>query len=198
MDYKIKTALILPFKGEWTVGNGGRSPEKNSHYSEDGSTASNQIFAYDFSRGHKNDGANLSDYEAFDAEIIAPANGIVTEVVYDRPDLPIGRKDTVRASGNKILIDHENGEFSLIAHFKQNSIIVNIGERVNQGQLLGLCGNSGNTTEPHIHYHLQSGRDSNIAAGLPAQFKRINVNGSVKENYEPEYPQMISNYSEAG
>ncbi len=193
MEYKTKTHLILPFNGAWIVGNGGRNSEDNNHYSEDGSTPDNQIYAYDFSRNHGGNGTQLEDYEAFGKEVIAPANGIISIIENSQLDLPIGERDKVRRSGNKIIIDHQNGEFSFIAHFKQESIKVKVGDRVKQGVVLGLCGNSGNTTEPHIHYHLQDSLLPEKAAGLPAQFRRINVNGLIKENCELEYKQKVSN-----
>ncbi|MCI0452257.1 MAG: M23 family metallopeptidase [Candidatus Latescibacteria bacterium] len=79
--------------------------------------------------------------------------------------------------GNGVVIDHGNGEFSLLAHMQPKSLRVNTGDAVKAGALLGLCGNSGNTSEPHIHYHLQGGPDLKTAAGLPAPFSSLIVNG---------------------
>ena len=50
-------------------------------------------------------------------------------------------------AGNYVVIEHPNKEYSMIAHFKNGSILVKEGEQVKEGQLLGQCGNSGNSSE---------------------------------------------------
>ncbi len=193
-DYKTKTPLILPFKGAWIVGNGGRDASGNSHRNPDDTGPRNQRFAYDFIKDHKGDGKNLEDYEAFGSEVIAPAGGIISQVINGSKDIPIGESDWVVICGNMVVIDHENEEWSVLAHLKHNSIKVKVGDKVKQGDLLGLCGNTGNTTEPHMHYHLQNDSIMYRATGLPAQFKRIKVNGVLRENVELEGNQKISNF----
>ena len=100
MDYKTKTDLILPFKGVWEVGNGGRSPEKNNHYSEDGSKPKSQKFAYDFVKPHKGKGQSLETYEAFGSEVITPAGGRISQVVDGSMDVSIGERDRFVFPGN--------------------------------------------------------------------------------------------------
>lgn len=190
MDYKTKTNLILPFKGTWIVGNGGRSPEKNNHYD----ASLDQRYACDFIRPHKKAGKQLEDYEAFGGEVIAPADGLVCQVVNELTDMQIGDQDDENLVGNMVVIDHKNGEWSMLCHFKHSSIIVKEGKEVKQGDLLGLCGNTGNSSEPHIHYQLQDNPLRTKANGLPAQFARILVDGKVKENFEPELDQKVSNF----
>lgn len=193
-DYKTKSLLILPFKGIWIIGNGGREDSKNNHRGgPDGAGPKDQMFAYDFVREHKGEGKNLEDYEAFGSEVIAPAGGLIYQVINGCMDAQIGESDTYAISGNRIVIDHKNGEWSMLAHFKFNSIKVKAGDRVKQGDLLGLCGNTGNTSEPHIHYQLQDNALLHRATGLPAQFAKIKVDGGIKENYEPERGQKVSN-----
>lgn len=192
-DYKTKTDLMLPFKGTWTVSNGGRDASKNGHLEPDGSGPKNQMFAYDFTKDHSGAGKNLEDYEAYGLEVLAPGDGVISQVIDGSQDVSIGETDWVMICGNMIVIDHENAEWSVLAHLKYNSIAVKVGDRVKQGDLLGLCGNSGNTSEPHIHYHLQDEPIMYRATGLPAQFRRITVNGETKENIEPEGDQKVSN-----
>jgi murein DD-endopeptidase MepM/ murein hydrolase activator NlpD len=79
--------------------------------------------------------------------------------------------------GNGVVIDHGNGEFSLLAHMQPKSLRVKTGDKVKASQVIGLVGNSGNTSEPHIHYHLQDGPDMKTAEGLPAPFSNLIVNG---------------------
>jgi murein DD-endopeptidase MepM/ murein hydrolase activator NlpD len=188
MEYQTKTSLILPFNDIWVVGNGGRDPEKNNHYS-----SKSQKFAYDFSKPHKGEGVDLEDYEAFGSEVIAPGEGTISQVIDGSIDMPIGESDGFVAPGNMLVINHENGEWSVLAHFKYNSISVKNGDRVKQGDLLGLCGNTGRTTEPHIHYHLQDGPLMSQATGLPAQFSNIQIDGVVQKNIELEYGQEVLN-----
>lgn len=194
MDYKTKTNLILPFKGTWVVGNGGRDPKTNNHLNPDGSSPKSQRFAYDFSSRYvKGEGKNLEDYESFGSEVIAPADGIASQVIDGSVDVPIGEADGFVLTGNMIVIDHKNGEWSVLAHLKYKSIKVKVGDRVKQGDVIGLCGNSGNTSEPHIHYHLQDNALLHRAVGLPAQFARIIVDREEKKSYEPIRGDKVSN-----
>lgn len=188
MDYQTKTSLILPFKGIWTVGNGGRNPKLNNHHK-----SRSQRYAYDFRGSHKGNGKKLEDYEAFGADVIAPAGGVVCQIINGAIDIQLRERDTFMYPGNMIVIDHKNGEWSVICHFKQDSIKVRLGDKIKQGDLLGFCGNTGNTSEPHIHYHLQDNPLMIRATGLPANFEKILVNGELKENFEPERGQKVAN-----
>jgi hypothetical protein len=181
MDYKTKSNLILPFTIELTVTNGGRSIETNNHMKMEGSGQ----FAYDFRNGHKGEGSKLEDYEVFGKEVIAPGDGVISQVINGSIDCMPGTRDRGVGVGNAVIIDHQNGEWSMFCHFKHQSIVVTVGDTVKQGDILGLCGNTGNTSEPHIHFHLQNNALAHIAEPLPIQFRRILVNGEVKENYEP-------------
>jgi len=193
MDYQTKTSLILPFKGILMVSNGGRNPETNSHIRPIESGPQNQLYAYDFRTENTGKEKTLEDYPVFNKEIIAPANGIVIQIINGAMDVLPGERDRSVGVGNAIIIDHQNGEYSLICHFKYNSIKVKVGDKIKQGGVLGLCGNTGNTTQPHIHFNLQDRPRMHLAHALPAQFKRILVNGIEKFNYEPIRSEVVSN-----
>ena len=96
-------------------------------------------------------------------------------------DNPPGEENLTQEGflGNYVVIDHENGEYSLLFHFQQGSVAVHPGERVAMGQFLGLCGNSGASDMPHLHYHLQATPDplGFDAEGLPIQFRSYRANG---------------------
>ena len=81
-----------------------------------------------------------------------------------------GAMNAAQRAGNHVILDHGTGEWSLLAHFKRGSLRVKPGQTVAAGDTLGLCGNSGNSSEPHLHYHLQNGPTFGDAEGLPAQF----------------------------
>ena len=86
--------------------------------------------------------------------------------------------------GNFITIEVAPNEFLFICHLKPNSITVKIGDLVSQGQVIGQVGNSGNTSEPHIHIHLQD-RNDVIGEGIPLYFYNYIVNGKIIDRGMP-------------
>jgi murein DD-endopeptidase MepM/ murein hydrolase activator NlpD len=77
--------------------------------------------------------------------------------------------------GNFITIRHNGDEYSTIAHIMPGSITVEEGQRVTKGQVIAKCGNSGNTSEPHIHFQLNQGVSFFTSAGLPIRFAGIDI-----------------------
>lgn len=193
MDYQTKTLLILPFKGTWLVSNGGRTPETNNHIRPADKGPQNQLYAYDFRTENTGKEKSLEDYPVFGKEVLAPGDGVVIQVINGAIDVLPGERDRSVGVGNAVVIDHQNGEYSLLCHFKHSSITVKAGDKVKQGEVLGLCGNTGNTTQPHIHFNLQDGPLMHTAKALPAQFAKILVDGEVKTDYEPIRGQKVSN-----
>lgn len=194
MDYKTKTHLILPFNRTWLVSNGGRTVETNNHLRfADGSGPQNQLFAYDFRFESSGKEKTLEEYQAFGKKVIAPADGTVIQVIDGAIDVLPGERDRAVGVGNAVIIDHHNGEYSLLCHFKYQSIRVKVGDNIKQEQVLGLCGNTGNTSEPHIHFNLQDGPRMHNAKALPAQFRKIIVDGKEMNNCEPMRGQKVTN-----
>lgn len=193
MDYKTKTDLILPFNGVWTVTNGGRDASTNSHNRPPDQGPQSMIYAYDFRNGHSGSGENLEDYDVFGKEVLSPGDGEIIQVISGAYDNKPGERDRSVGIGNAIIIDHKNGEYSLLGHFKFNSITVKVGDSVKSGDVIGLCGNSGNTSEPHIHFGLQDGPRMSNEKSLFAEFRKIMVDGKIKENYEPIRGENVSN-----
>lgn len=194
MDYKTKTNLILPFRGEWLVSNGGRTSETNSHVRGADQGPQNQLYAYDFREESTGKETKLEEFKVFGKEVIVSGDGTIVQVIDGSIDVLPGERDRSVGVGNAIIIDHKNGEYSLLCHFKHNSIKVRVGDKVKQGDVIGLCGNTGNTFQPHIHFNLQDGPLMHKAKALPAQFRKIIVNGKVKENYEPILGERVSNF----
>ena len=193
MDYQTKTKLTLPFKGTWLVSNGGRTPETNNHIRPADKGPQNQLYAYDFRIQNTGKEKILEDYPVFGKEVLAPGDGTIIQVINGAIDVNIGERDRSVGVGNAVIIDHQNGEYSLLCHFKHDSIKVKVGDKDKQGEVLGLCGNTGNTTQPHIHFNLQDGPLMHTAKALPAQFKKIVVDGETEINYEPIRGQFVSN-----
>ena len=193
MDYQTKTSLILPFNGMWLVSNGGRTSETNNHIRPADQSPQNQLYAYDFRMESSGKETTLEEFEVFGKEVLAPANGIIIQIIDGSIDVLPGERDRSVGVGNAIIIDHQNEEYSLLCHFKHNSIKVKVGNKVKQGDVIGLCGNTGNSQQPHIHFNLQDNPLMHRAKALPAQFTKILVNGIEKENCEPIRGEKVSN-----
>ena len=177
----------LPFSGEWTVINGGLE-KKYCHLG--GPT---QRYAYDFlmmdelgkTYGGENP-ANVSSYICYGKEVLAPADGTVVEIGTNCEDgkimLPGDMEATAKdIRGNYVLIKHAKKEYGFIGHLQPQSICVTLGEKVQAGQVIAKCGNTGNSSEPHVHFHVQDGTNFFTSAGLPICFKDICV--TAQEGY---------------
>ncbi len=96
------------------------------------------------------------DYYCFGRNVVAPADGVVTEAIDGIRDNNLGEMNPYMALGNAIFIKHGDHEISVLAHLKQGSVQVRRGQKITQGQIIARCGNSGNSSEPHLHFHLQN------------------------------------------
>ncbi|MCY7348531.1 MAG: peptidoglycan DD-metalloendopeptidase family protein [Pyrinomonadaceae bacterium] len=192
-----QTKLSLPFKGEWFVVWGGDTPEQNQHRD-----APNQRFAFDIvktgasGKTHKGDGAKNEDFYAFGQEIIAPADGTIVYLVDGVHDNKPGEMNRMYVPGNLVIIKHAENEYSLFAHFKQNSIRVKVGDKITRGQTIGLCGNSGNSSEPHLHFQMQNTAFFEDEASMKTFFEKITVKrdgkNETKTNYSPVKGDVVS------
>jgi hypothetical protein len=177
--YSQRTELILPFRGLWHVESGGIE-RKNSHSWH----VLNQRYAYDFliqddqALTHTEDGEKLGDYYCFGQPIYVPGNGLVIHAKDGIPDNPRcgdvdwGARDF---RGNYVVIQHNESEYSHLAHFKNGSLEVRRGDRVECGQRIGLCGNSGHSTQPHLNFHVQNRANFFLSIGLPVKFRNFVV-----------------------
>lgn len=188
------TKLTLPFRDEWTIIWGGDTKALNYHIENQA-----QKNAFDFvitdikGKSYQTDGLINQDYYAFGKDIIAPCAGEVVLVVDGVKDNKPGIMNPIYVPGNTVIIKTDKNEFLFFAHFQQNSIKVKQGQKVIQGQLLGLCGNSGNSSEPHLHFHIQNVEDMNVATGVKCFFDKIIVNGQTKTDYSPIKSEKIKN-----
>jgi len=180
------TKMKLPFKGEWSVTWGGDTKEQNYHVESVAQKNAFDFLIYD-EKGltHKGTGEANEDYYAFGKELYAPCDGEVVLVVDGVKDNIPGVLNPIYIPGNTVIIKTANGEFAFFAHFKQHSIVVKQGQKVTTGALLGLCGNSGNSSEAHLHFHLQNVEDMTKATGAKCFFDQLRVNGVLKSDYSP-------------
>lgn len=189
-----KTSMILPCKGEWFVFWGGDTEELNYHVSHAAQkNAFDLIMTNEKGNSFRTDGKTNEDYYAFGQELIAPCDGEIVLAVDGVKDNVPGTMNPFFPLGNAVFIKTANGEYIVLAHFKQHSIVVKQGQRVKQGQLLGLCGNSGNSSEAHLHFHLQNVEDINTATGIKCYFNNIAVNGQLQKDYSPIQSEKVKN-----
>lgn len=148
----------FPFNDEWFVYWGGDNELFNYHY-----PIETQRYAYDFIKINKDsgmsyfeDGMRCEHYYAYNTPVYAPLNGVVVDIENNIKDNRIGQTNQRQPLGNYVMIKHSTNEFSLIGHLKQHSIKVNIGDEITDNVMIGLCGNSGNSSEPHIHFQVSN------------------------------------------
>ena len=170
---------------------GGRTIEQNYHVSH-----VEQRFALDLTikkegLTHTGDGQRNEDYYCFGVPLVSPAEGIVLEAIDGVPDNTPGALNPMAATGNRLVIDHGNDEYSVLAHLRNGSLQVAVGDRVQAGEHVGDCGNTGNSTEPHLHYQLQNGPVFGVADALPAQFSNYIADNQLVARGEPKQGQRI-------
>ena len=101
-------------------------------------------------------GRDASDYHCYKLPVLAAAEGTVARVVDGVADNPVGQVNLRDNWGNLVLLYHAPGLYSLVCHLAPGSITVQEGQLVRRGETLGLCGNSGRSPVPHIHWQLQA------------------------------------------
>jgi len=143
----------LPFWGEWTVTQG--HDGVYTHKGDWGQAFDFMIYDND-GKTYRSDGLLCQDYLCYNKPILAPADGIVEEIVDFMDDNEIGKVNTTSNWGNTIIIRHLPGLYTQLSHLKKGSFKVSKGDTVKCGDVLALCGNSGRSPEPHVHYQVQS------------------------------------------
>lgn len=165
----------LPFEGTWRIHRGGVTPDTSHSWLLLG-----QRFAYDFVRdaagGPAPSAGPFAAYPAFGATILAAADGTVIEArdgCRDYPHPGLGWIDWRAADprGNFVTIRHDGGWISLSAHLRRDSLLVRPGQRVRRGEAIAACGNSGHSTEPHLHFQAQDRPSFAFSLSLPILFE---------------------------
>lgn len=185
-------AISSPLRGDhWLAGNGpsNTSGHRRALIPIDGHAAIGQRFAIDWVR-LRDDGKTFNgdekdnkNYLAYGTEALAVADGVVTEVKDGIPEnvpgidsraVPI-TLETV--GGNHVILDIGGGHYAFYAHLQPGSLRVKLGDKVRRGQVVGLVGNSGNSTEPHLHFHIANASSPLGAEGLPYSLASFEVVG---------------------
>lgn len=164
-----------PADGELLVYWGGNTIEHNYH-----TAYPDQRWAYDLAvKPVATKSKKLEDYGCYGVPVLAPIQGKVWSVENDMKDHTPGRLSNEREKpfGNHVVLKLSGGTYLVIAHLKKGSVVVSEGDVVNEGQQLAACGNSGNTSEPHIHIHHQrqdpKTNPIGFAEGLPLYFRDV-------------------------
>jgi murein DD-endopeptidase MepM/ murein hydrolase activator NlpD len=129
---------------------------------------------------HRGSGTQNAEWFGWNGAVLAPAAGTVVVARDGQPDNEADRKqgnydprtiltDPMGAYGNHLVIDHGNGEFTLLGHLRNGSVRVRRGEHVEAGTIVAAVGNSGSALYPHLHFELRTGSGFG-APGLPPGF----------------------------
>jgi murein DD-endopeptidase MepM/ murein hydrolase activator NlpD len=191
---KRDVALIGPplRGGDWMAANGpsNTSAHRRALIPIGGSARISQRFAIDWVQ-LRDDGNTFTgdpkdnkNYRAYDSEVLAVADGTVSEVKDGIPQNVPGIDSRAvpitlgTIGGNHIILDLGDGRYAFYAHLQPGSLRVKPGDRVRRGEVLALVGNSGNSTEPHLHFQLCDANSPLGSEGLPYALESFEVQGS--------------------
>jgi len=145
-------SLKLPFFGEWKVTQG---HDGSYTHKDDWKHAWDFEIEDEYGKTYKDSGDYPEDYYCYNKSVIAPADGTVEDVIDDIEDNVIGQKNLAENWGNTIVIKHSDFFYTKLSHLKKGSLKVKRGDKVRTGDVLGVCGNSGNSPYPHLHFQIQ-------------------------------------------
>jgi hypothetical protein len=202
-------AIVLtpPFKGDGWVNANGCCLEVGPHRfvtnPMNGTLDPSEQFAIDWikidrqGKAFRGDGKKPEQWLCYGVALLAVAPGTVVEVMRDLPDEPPGIAPTnltvPEIAGNHVLLDLGSGRYAMYAHLAPHSATVHVGDRVKAGDKLGLLGNSGNTTGPHLHFQISDRPSTLDTTSLPFVFERMTLQSRTPLNLDD-----IENYSVKG
>ena len=178
----------------WVAANGCCNPDithRGSVQSVNGALYDSQRFAIDWMRldeqgrlvhGDEGDVHNYSDYGA---DVLAVADAKVVSVLNDLDDqipgrLPEPSSITIETvDGNHVVLDLGGGRFAFYAHLQKGSVKVRPGDSVKKGAVLGKLGNTGNTSAPHLHFHVMNRPSPMAADGIPYLIDAFDFSGQI-------------------
>jgi Peptidase family M23 len=191
---KRDLALIGPplRGGEWMAANGpsNTSAHRRALIPVGGSARISQRFAIDWvqlrddGNTFTGDAKDNKNYRAYGSEVLAVADGTVSEVKDGIPQNVPGEESRAvpmtleTIGGNHIILDLGDGRYAFYAHLQPGSLRVKLGDHVRRGEVLALVGNSGNSTEPHLHFQLCDANSPLGSEGLPYALESFEVLGS--------------------
>ena len=190
------TRIGPPLRGEWAALNGPShvSGHRRTYLGLNGLVTVPQRFGIDFLQVDENGRTTRSDrtrnenFYAEGQEALAVADGVVVDskdgIPENDPTLPTNRAVPINletVGGNYLVIQIAPDRFAFYAHLKPGSQRVKLGDRVTRGQVIGLVGNSGNSTEPHLHFHMTDALSKSTTTlgseGVPYAIDRLEIVG---------------------
>jgi hypothetical protein len=170
--------LASPLRdGRYVILHGGASPFTNGHYHVRPQNYALDVLGQNFWGGRAEmfgDGHDLESYEIYGAALFSPCDGQVAVAIDRFEDQRPPVTDTENLAGNHVLIECKGVEV-LLAHMKSGSVRVAVGDTVTTQTQLGQVGNTGNTSEPHLHMHAE--RDGEPGVILDGKAVPITING---------------------
>jgi len=194
VDRKPVVVISFPLVGDnWLAANGPSNTSGHRHalIEMDGRAYISQRFAIDWvelnadGEAFHGDSKDNKNYRAYGAEIYSVADGLVTEVKDGIPQNTPGENSRAvpmtleTVGGNHVIMKIGDGLYAFYAHLQPGSLRVKVGDRVRRGQILGLVGNSGNSTQPHLHFDICNVSSMLACEGLPYAFASFEVTGEV-------------------
>jgi len=204
--YQTKSTYLFPVKGDVRMA---YTPLSYIHHRASASqeygmdvVSANQPGAASYTDISRPDPKTLTDYGIWGREVFTAADGVVVETGTKFPEdrmsdpalftqpgyvqnllkelIPqIGFTNAL--AGNYVVIDHQNGEFSIYCHLQEGSIRVKAGDRVQKGAVIAGVGNTGNSGAPHLHFQLMDSPDFFTANGLPWMFENVSPHAIISE-----------------
>jgi hypothetical protein len=195
-----QAAIVLapPFKGNGWVDANGCCLEVGPHRfvtnAMNGTLDPSEQFAIDWvkvdrqGKAFRGDGKTSEQWLCYSTEVLAVAPGMVVEAMRDLPDQPPGIAPTTltvpQIAGNHVILDFGDGKYAMYAHLAPHSVTVHVGDRVRAGDKLGLLGNSGNTTGPHLHFQISDRPSTLDTTSLPFVFENMVLEGRTPVNLD--------------
>jgi len=141
---------------------------------------------------------DVKSYPCYGAKVIAVADGTVVETLSTLDEqvpgqLPDPKTMTLEnVDGNHVVLDLGHNKYAFYAHLQKHSVLVKKGEHVKRGQELGLLGNTGNSSAPHLHFHLMDGTSVLGSSGLPYVIDSFAVAGELSGEVDGKWSKDFS------
>jgi murein DD-endopeptidase MepM/ murein hydrolase activator NlpD len=176
MPQNMTAAAFPPYQGGYRLPIEGRWKVARTHYDLTNDQAYAVDIIVDASFPQPNGQPNAS-FPSYGQNIVADGPGVVVVAVDGVPDNSPPAMNFYAAHGNYVVIDHKNGDFSLFAHLIPGSVRVRPGQVVAMGQVIALCGNSGNSSMAHLHYQVMDNAMPSLAKARPINHLPYRKNG---------------------